>query len=423
MNYYQVNILLPEPADAARLYQLNPKRHGQYLSDVLAELFDCHNATGDQDINIEGFDCFTNELEINCLGSKFPMHELIEVVKPTQIDVSHGIKLTTFADGYREKNQYILDGKKTTAAKFKAFYQKHKVADPTVECLRLLEAYEFDKVYDYLPHVDYSRMTYGDNWRTCLINTHAHSDLLIHLVKHQVIPEFRNTRYDQGDDHFSQIITSGSVAALKYFIAAGYTTFTREPEMSVFNYALKACDDDGYRKMRLLLEHFPDQITSVTPNGSPLWQHPHLRMLCEYLQQHGAKVVAPQGFYDELSPKECALQAAQHNDITAFASCYQTDWHLEALKVALASQSGDIVEFLDNEQPIDWLENNLLQEYIAESCSLARNSPLIVAHIKERLKHLVKEKKRLKVDVDEALVKQFRSLESRLQRWLKKYQA
>lgn len=88
------------------------------------------NTYQSENFYIEIFERNTNEILINCIGTKYPTLELQNLFTELEIESDHGIKLLSCFDGDGDDEYfYIVNGSSCSRQKYSAFHRKFKVLD------------------------------------------------------------------------------------------------------------------------------------------------------------------------------------------------------------------------------------------------------------------------------------------------------
>jgi len=137
MNSYEINILFKAEEDAdliLKRYESQLESGGGSLESVLPKLFKTNQVHQSENFNIDAFKKNTNEILIECYGTKFPSIKLHNLFTELQIDSEHGIKLKSFFDGDGKAEFYcIVNGSKCSRQKYSAFSRKFKIKDPSAK--------------------------------------------------------------------------------------------------------------------------------------------------------------------------------------------------------------------------------------------------------------------------------------------------
>lgn len=360
MNYYNINIMFKSQDESDLVfdtYNSNISSKNNYLETVLSLVFNSENVIKTKEITIESFKKFTNEIEVSCYGSKYPSVEVETLIKNLIIEHENAIKLEcNYGSDGESGFYYLVNGLKATKSKYQGFLKKNKIQDPTVEFVRYLKDYEYKKAYALLDKCDLSKIDSSDEdstWLYCLLQEEKISDLVIKLIEHKVITEFdprdKNTWLDE-------VIFASPLAILKCFFKMDYKAISRDPEVTPVHCALHSATPDSIEKLKLIIDTFPDDLSKVTKYGSPLWQRGENIACCEYLESIRAEITPPLNFYDNLNILGKIIEAAKHNDVNNFEHFYEEKYRNVALFISIQEQSDKIVEYLNHDSSINWLQ-------------------------------------------------------------------
>jgi len=133
MTGYEIRILFKTEVDAVHLFQAYESQlnlGNQNLESVLPAIFVMKNTYQSENFHIDLFERNTNEILINCIGTKYPTLELQNLFTELEIMNEHGIKLQSIFDGDgNDEYFYIVNGTACSRQKYSAFHKKFKVFD------------------------------------------------------------------------------------------------------------------------------------------------------------------------------------------------------------------------------------------------------------------------------------------------------
>ncbi|WP_166113064.1 hypothetical protein [Pseudoalteromonas sp. Z9A5] len=207
-----------------------------------------------------------------------------------------------------------------------------------------------------LDKCDLSKIDSNDEdstWLYCLLQEEKYSELVIKLIEHKVITEFDPSNKNTW---LENVILESPLPILECYLNMGYKSISRDTELTPVHCALSSSTPDSIKKLKLVIDTFPDDVSKVTKYGSALWERGSNIACSEYLESTGAETISPLGFYDNISIIDKITESAKHNDINAFEQFYEKKYRGIALFISMQNQSDKIIAYLNNESLINWLE-------------------------------------------------------------------
>jgi hypothetical protein len=269
---------------------------------------------------------------------------------------AHMVKLHVGADDYNEVELYA-DGKQTKKkAIFLKEFQSIALPDPTSDFQRALANRNFKRAEALIPQIDVARVTLDDEILEGLMLREA-STIALYLIEQGVIRE--NRRIGQYPAPLTiRAAYWCNLPVLKALCALGFDPYeTNTDGETVLHIVLSSAEFEAIETCRWVVERCKSNLNPVTQCGSPIWhsfESDGYSLLARIFREQGALLIAPEGFYENLSRDEVVVESAKHNDVDTLKTQYQDQDRVAVLCTAVEHAALDVIVWMNDRQSIDW---------------------------------------------------------------------
>ncbi|MFZ6642333.1 hypothetical protein ACO0LL_21600 [Undibacterium sp. TC4M20W] len=357
MKYLSADILFKEESAASQFFAaIHPhlQEDGYLLKQSLARVLAVPPVCAFE-FSIDVCKQYRNVINLEFYGGTRDEYE--DIISAFFAAGAYLLKLRVRADEYHETERYAAGKRVKKLKEFDKEYDKLLIADVNLEFTRAISKSAFSKAVALLTQIDKSRVKLDDeHLRTLFIDTESEA-LVLAMIAQGFFPE--NLLVAGEVRLFALAANMGSSAVLQAFFELGFNPYLADNDGNDVLHAVLYCQHaGGIAAAEYVATQCAADLDPIGAQGSPLWYafQEQLNMAgARHFRQHGATSIAPAGFYDELTHEDIIAEAASHADLATLQTHFTPADHAIAVRKAIYSEALEVLQWLDNQQKIDWL--------------------------------------------------------------------